>query len=327
MPSTKMPPASSGAAAGVNGGRGDLAHRHPLVEESLLQNKPIYYFGLGSNMSRSFLESRSFDGKKIHVISMEPAYVRDYRLAFNLPASLPLEPAMGSLERCQPTETDPNPSRPLYPYDKPECHGALIQLSSEDYERVMVTESVSGTDVKVRNYREEVVTAIPYDKSHPPVDAVVLSAYPHVRLPQDVAPSERYMQILRDGARELQLEGSYQAFLDGHPIQIVPEWLTKISAPNFVLILQLYFTRTALSRKLVRMQFDLLYSVYACPTSPRLKQLASQICQAFLLLPGSLVGLGLIAYRQLTGTKHPPATQHFLDKMNAHWSRKSKASA
>jgi hypothetical protein len=261
-------------------------------------------------------------------MSMEPAYVRGYRLAFNLPAYLPLEPAMASLEACQPAESDPNPSRPLYPYGKPECHGALIRLSAEDYERVMVTESVSGTDVNVRRYREDVVTAIPYDASHPPVEAVVLRVYPHVRLRQDVAPSDRYMQILRAGARDLQLEPSYQDFLDRHPVQTVPGWLQTICFPNFVLILQLHAAKTQLSRKLMMLQFMLMYSVYACPTSPPLKLLVSQVLQAFLLLPGSLVGLGIIAGRHLTGTKHPPAAQVFLDKMNAHWTRsKSNASS
>jgi hypothetical protein len=48
-----MPPIHSGLPA-ANGVAVDLSHRHPLVQESLLHNKPIYYFGLGSNMSRSF---------------------------------------------------------------------------------------------------------------------------------------------------------------------------------------------------------------------------------------------------------------------------------
>jgi hypothetical protein len=326
----------NGAALAHHGSaEGDWSHRPAFVLERLRRKEPIYCFGLGSNMSRSHLESRSFDGKKIEVLSMEPALVRGFRLAFNLPTYLPLEPSMASLERCRPSqnpsgaddrekqeggdgEGDDNPGLPLYPYVKDECHGALIRLSADDYERVMASESVSGTRYAVRDYQEVVVTAVPYDKSKEPIKAVALSVIPHVRLPQDVAPSDRYMQLLRDGARELGLVDSYQEFLNSHPVQVTPGWLAEVSLPNFVWTAQLYYTKTPLTMKIMRMQYRLLYLVYACPTSSPLRRWASHACQGLLLLPGAALGLGIAAYRAVTGTEHPVPVRMIVNRVRAH---------
>jgi hypothetical protein len=55
----------------------------------------IYYFGIGSNMLRSKLENRGINGTTIELMEMEPAYVPNYRLAFNMKGFPPLEPGMG----------------------------------------------------------------------------------------------------------------------------------------------------------------------------------------------------------------------------------------
>jgi hypothetical protein len=306
----------------------DWSHRPALVRDSLREKKPIYYFGLGSNMSRSYLESRSFDGKKIEVLSMEPALVRGHRLAFNLPAYLPLEPAMGSLERYvgdesdgaskneeKTDEKDSDFSLPLYPYAKNECHGALIRLSADDYERVMITEGVTGARFPARNYHEVVVTVVPYDASKDPVQAAVLRVRPHVRLPRDVAPSERYMQILRDGARELGLARCYQDFLNSHPVHVVPGWLVVVSLPNFIWTMQLYFTGTPLARKITTLQYRLMYLASVRPTSSAPKRWAGYACQGLILLPGAALGLAVMAYRRVTGTAHPVPAQMLLKRL------------
>ena len=72
--------------------------RPNLVLDAIENNKPLYYFGVGSNLSRKKLEERSICGKKINPLSMEPCVIPHHRLAFNLRAFPPLEPAMGSLE-------------------------------------------------------------------------------------------------------------------------------------------------------------------------------------------------------------------------------------
>jgi hypothetical protein len=105
-------------------------------------------------MSRKKLENRGINGTKINVISMEAAYVPDHRLSFNMRGFPPLEPGMGSIE---PVNNDllhrsystpslaASASRPPFlAYHRPECHGALVLLTADDYEKVMRSEGVGG---------------------------------------------------------------------------------------------------------------------------------------------------------------------------------------
>jgi hypothetical protein len=122
-----------------------VIERPALVQEELEKKKKhddetvvLYYFGLGSNMLRSKFENRGVNGSKIEILSMEPAVVPNHRLSFNLRGFLPLEPGMGSLEPV----VDSSSSQPLHAYAQPECHGALIALTVENYEKVMRSEGV-----------------------------------------------------------------------------------------------------------------------------------------------------------------------------------------
>ena len=76
-------------------------------------------FSYGSNMLRSKLEGRAGQA-----LSCEAAIVDGYRLAMNLFAFPPFEPAMASIEPC---EGDA-------------CEGALYELARADYERLWVSE-------------------------------------------------------------------------------------------------------------------------------------------------------------------------------------------
>ena len=119
--------------------------RPALVTEALTRrDAPLYYFGLGSNMLRSKLENRGVNGSnstssKIEVLGMQPAVVPGYRLSFNMRGFAPLEPGMGSLEPVTNSS-----SQPLLAYDKPECHGALVLLTPDNYEKVMASEGVGS---------------------------------------------------------------------------------------------------------------------------------------------------------------------------------------
>ena len=110
--------------------------RPDLVLDALEHNKQLYYFGVGSNLSRKKLEGRSICGKKIHVLSMEPCIIPNHRLAFNTRGFPPLEPAMGSLEPlpsfyetvrnngdgdCDKLEQQRRLSRALKSYEREEC--------------------------------------------------------------------------------------------------------------------------------------------------------------------------------------------------------------
>lgn len=122
--------------------------RPQFLLDALTANEDIYYFGVGSNLSRTRLENRSI-GKKIHPISFEPCVVYDFRLAFNLKGMPPLEPSMGSIEplpsffekddhhgQKKSRHLKRSDSKAFLAYDTNECHGALIKLSAHDYELV-----------------------------------------------------------------------------------------------------------------------------------------------------------------------------------------------
>ena len=63
--------------------------RPALVLDAIERDEPLYYFGVGSNLSRKKLEGRSVCGRKIEVLSMEPCVIPHHRLAFNMAAFPP----------------------------------------------------------------------------------------------------------------------------------------------------------------------------------------------------------------------------------------------
>jgi hypothetical protein len=245
------------------------------VKDALANNQDIYYFGLGSNMSRKKLENRGINNTKIEVKSFEAAVVPNYRLAFNLRGFPPLEPGMGSLEPC-----DSN-AKALMTYDKQECHGALVKLTAENYKKVMASEGVSE-DAENPGYEEIVVDAFAYGCKKS-VKAVALRARPHVRLNFDPSPSARYMNILKEGAKELNLKPCYQDFLARLPVHDVPKWQKKYVIYNLV-------CSRLLGSKFIRLQSKLLFLFYAPASAPVLARLVSGFMSNLIIFPGFLVG-------------------------------------
>ena len=82
------------------------------------------------------------------------------------------------------------------------CHGALIKLNANEYEKIWLSEGGGN------GYEEVVVDAIPYN-SLIPVKAVALKVKDNFKLPNDINPSRRYLDILIQGAEELKLNQSY----------------------------------------------------------------------------------------------------------------------
>lgn len=280
------------------------ASRPALVTDSLARNEPLYYFGLGSNMLRSKIENRGPDGSHIELLDMQAAVVPNHRLAFNMRGFAPLEPGMGSLE---PVEAD---SQAVLQYEKPECHGALVHLSSENYRKLMASEGISENSTQP-GYEEVVVWCIPYNASLPAVQAVALRARPHMRLSQDPCPSARYMEILRSGAKELELHDSYQGFLNRHPVQQVPQWLKSLAVHN--LIAMSTFSRWTKWRGWFQIQSMCLFRAYVPSHAPVWRQVLGNTATATLLVPGALDGFLLRAYfkarkQELPGFLHRMVT-------------------
>jgi hypothetical protein len=282
----------------------EIVERPTIVQEALNKGQALYYFGLGSNMLRSKLENRGVNGTRIEILEMEPAVVPNHRLAFNLRGFAPLEPAMGSLEPVENSD-----SQPLHAYHRPECHGALVKLTSENFEKVMQSEGV-GTDSTNPGYEEVVVTAYPYDSNKEPVKAIALRARPHVRLRRDACPSVRYMNILREGATELQLAPCYQEFLEKHPVQHVPAWLKKIAVHNLLFTFSVSFVLKW--RGPSRVQNWFLHKAYVPCTGRRVRQTLSNVATAGILLPGACTGVLLRVLMKVTGKDLPPMAKRFL---------------
>lgn len=263
-------------------------------------------------MSRKKVEGRSPDGSPIEILRMEAAVVSGHRLAFNLRGFPPIEPGMGSLEPCGgDRETSESESEPLLAYERPECHGALIKLTPENYERVMKSEGITGQSNQ--GYEEVVITAVPYDSPQHPVKAIALRAREHVRLAKDPCPSQRYMNILREGAKELNLKTCYQEFLANHPVQQNPKWLKQLAIYNFVVTGILSFKYKI--RFLSKIQSWFLFKIYVPSNGTVVSKALCEIGTAIILLPVAF--LGFFLYRLLKVTNSvPPMMARFISMLD-----------
>lgn len=289
-------------------------HRPKEILDALDRNEDVFYFGVGSNLSRTRLESRGICGKKIHPISMEPCVIHHCRLAFNFKWSPPLEPCFGSLEPLpsfyeqkdakadHPTIVQRSDSKPLLLYREPECHGALIKISSHDYE--LVHKSEGGGMGANSGYEEIMVDCVPYDKSKPAVRAVAYRGREHTRLARDSCPSKRYMDIIRKGAAELCLAKSYQQWLNEYPVQRPPGLVLRMVA-KYSMVFTFTLSLGLNIHVIESIQTLLLFQVYVLPTEPRWKQIIGEIAAIAIMIPTACLGLALRKVLERTGLMPP----------------------
>ena len=181
------------------------------------------------------------------------------------------------------------------------CHGALMKLTPEMYEKIWISEG--GRSPK-SVYEEVVVTVYPYDEDKEPVQAVALRTREHLRLDQDLCPSSRYMSILCQGAAELGLQQYYQEWLKTHPVQRVPWILRKVALYNAVLYITML--RVLKMPSLLRFQSWLVWQVYVPSTRPLVQRILSNISMGVILFPGSIMGCVVRAYMYVAGVQlHP----------------------
>lgn len=128
----------------------------------------VRYFAYGANMAKSVREDR----RQLSPLSTAPGFVRDERLAFNVPGIGPTEPAFASIQRAKGEE----------------IHGGCFELSVGDWLRVCMTEGVPVgyrvRTVDVQLYSGETVHAFTLDGN---------GLWPFGDLP----PSPRYLALLR----------------------------------------------------------------------------------------------------------------------------------
>ena len=137
-------------------------------------------------------ESRLHDPGGLRPISTSPGFVRDHRLAFNLPGFSLAEPAFASIA----------------PAVGEECHGGVFELSLADWARLCATEGVPFgyrvVEVDVELYGGGCVSAWT-------LEGGVATPF------GDLSPSARYLDLLREGARELGLTRQWQERLAAVP--------------------------------------------------------------------------------------------------------------
>ncbi|PUU79535.1 hypothetical protein B9Z19DRAFT_1100752 [Tuber borchii] len=186
----------------------------PAISSSHDSPKTINYLAYGSNLT-----SRTLTGSRhIHPLEVTPVRVPSLTLTFTL-AGLPyLEPCFANVRPRFP------PPPPPAEQDK-ELVGVVYKLREEDYSRLFASEG-AGT-----GYQEFTVTCYPLtpvttDTTTTTTDSNEIIAT--TLLCQEDAgagtsnltrpgcqPSHRYLQLLREGARERSLPTSYVRYLDG----------------------------------------------------------------------------------------------------------------
>jgi len=233
---------------------------------------------------------------------MEPARVPQHRLAFSMRGFPPLEPGMGSLEPIVTEEEDSDHKCSFTGHDhsEMECHGALVQLTPENYGKLWKSEGGGSMCV----YEEIIVRAFPYD-GRPPLYAVALRTREPFRLKRDLCPSPRYMAILCDGAKELGLEPRYQTWLAQHPVQTIPPLLRQIAIHN------VFFTYTFFNlfktRIVSKIQSWFVWKVFVSSTDTNsLKRSLGDVAVGAILLPGSIMGCFIRLYMHVAGKPMPP---------------------
>jgi hypothetical protein len=96
----------------------------------------VFNFAFGSNLNPEKRSSRGVNGTGIVSRHCYPAVVKGFRLAFNLPMFPPVEPGMAALARAREGEDD-------------SCHGLLLELSNEEYQKLWASEGGMEMSVSV----------------------------------------------------------------------------------------------------------------------------------------------------------------------------------
>ena len=163
------------------------------------------YFAFGSNMASSTMRNL----RKLHPIAETAAILPKYELVFSIPGTPLMEPSWAAV---RPTEDDTSV-----------VHGVLYRLTEEDFVKVCQTEGVPFA------YRLKRCQVIPYvgdgkdagekrrlsNKSSPKkVRAITLIDANDNSNKQSIPPSQSYLNVLLQGAKEFGLDKKYVEYLE-----------------------------------------------------------------------------------------------------------------
>lgn len=168
----------------------------PVPSSSEPDEANVWVFAFGSNMDKNVLEGR----RMIKPAESVPAIIPGMKLTFNQPGLPYREPGFGTLEPIVDEKTE-------IP-----AHGVAHRMTEEQWEYYKETEGAAGQSDVGYGTLEAIVEA--YDGRK--IKAVTLITSPKtlsLLKGKQALPSQRYINILRKGAKEHNLHPEYQEFL------------------------------------------------------------------------------------------------------------------
>lgn len=151
----------------------------------------VWYFAYGSNM-----QTATFQGRRgIEFHRAVPGHVAGWRLVFDKPALIPLGESYANIV--------PDPGATVT--------GVLYEINEEELGHIDLTEGVL-----IGNYERVTVTARTREDSPSSMTAFTLTSD---RRDSGLQPSQRYMNLLIEGAIEHGLPTEYVSFLRTVPAQ------------------------------------------------------------------------------------------------------------
>ena len=155
----------------------------------------VFYFAFGANLDQSVLSRRVLAASELRPF---PATLDNYRLAFNIRAGLLTEsPSYAS----------------IVPVDKASSsssmvHGVVYELTLPQWSLLCASEGVPLA------YTPKVVQVNAYCTKRGKLNAYTLLSSRKSTSSQEGRPSERYINIVREGARRQRLNEEYIQYLD-----------------------------------------------------------------------------------------------------------------
>ena len=153
----------------------------------------VWNFAFGANMNPlSFIKRRG-----INPVVSVPGRLKNWQLTFDIRGFPFFEPVFGNIQHRSGCE----------------LHGVLHKISIEDFWTLQRTEGGGG--VAKRGYYPILLPVTAYDGQR--IMAWALKSYPATEMNNEeygVLPSERYLTLLRNGARHYKLDANYIRYLD-----------------------------------------------------------------------------------------------------------------
>ena len=161
------------------------------------------YFAYGSNVG-----TKTITGVRgVKPSASYPAILRDYRLVFNVPGLPYVEPGFASVKPVLPgASPDDDTTDQLARYER-EVHGVAHVVTEEEWRVILRTESgYAREEVTLREFLPGV------DAPARLIEATTL-VYPDIASGGELLPSARYIDLLREGAAEWNLDEGWQRYL------------------------------------------------------------------------------------------------------------------